>query len=509
MKRFFARLGRFFWSWRFLKFILWMVTLTILLEVEENWRGARAWAEIRAGWEAKGETFDIQRLAPPPVPNDQNLAALPLFNLEPDPENHGIPTPLALRRAFKYEQEEDLPRDGNWEAGLLADTEKNRRIVAADYAMAFKGAPAPPGALDQFEARFPALIDLRAAAVARPYCRFDQKYDFELPNDLFIPLISDQMMLSKFLTADAVLALDAGKTDVALKDIQTNFKLMDGLQQQPFIVSGLVSIGMTAIDFSAVYQGLALHEWSDAQLADLENELGRIDFLTDYQHCLRGEAAIMTTMDDQYKHNRRELVAARNAHGETIPPAPPKRRDVLPFFWPDGWIDLIKSNVATFDLTAIGFVDPAARLVFPKSEEEVLAEVEQRQRGWGGYTIWGILSGEAVGPISNAAMKFAQMQVWVDEARIACALERHRLANRAFPDALDSLAPMEIDSVPHDIMNGKPYHYQLQPDGTFLLYSVGWNQVDDGGKMVFEKDAPAHHDYAEGDWVWPTPRTKK
>jgi hypothetical protein len=94
----------------------------------------------------------------------------------------------------------------------------------------------------------------------------------------------------------------------------------------------------------------------------------------------------------------------------------------------------------------------------------------------------------------------------VDEARIACALERYRLAHGVYPDSLDALAPAYIDALPHDIMTGDPYHYQLRPDGTFLLYSVGWNETDDGGTVVYEKDHPDRLDYQQGDWVWPTPK---
>jgi hypothetical protein len=37
-------------------------------------------------------------------------------------------------------------------------------------------------------------------------------------------------------------------------------------------------------------------------------------------------------------------------------------------------------------------------------------------------------------------------------------------------------------------------------DGTFLLYSVGWNETDDGGKSVSAKDDLSHA--MQGDWVW-------
>ncbi len=90
--------------------------------------------------------------------------------------------------------------------------------------------------------------------------------------------------------------------------------------------------------------------------------------------------------------------------------------------------------------------------------------------------------------------------------RIACALERYRLAQGKYPATLDALAPQFIDAVPRDVMNGEAYHCRLNADGTFLLYSVGWNQSDDGGRVVFKKDAPNTFDDEQGDWVWPSPR---
>src|SRR5277367_1685319 len=101
MKPFFTKLLRFFWSWGFLKFLLWTATLIILFYAEEDWRGARMWAATKAEWEAKGESFDYNKFIPAPIPDDQNLGAIPLFKMEPDPENGGYLSPLALRKAIK------------------------------------------------------------------------------------------------------------------------------------------------------------------------------------------------------------------------------------------------------------------------------------------------------------------------------------------------------------------------------------------------------------------------
>jgi hypothetical protein len=143
-------------------------------------------------------------------------------------------------------------------------------------------------------------------------------------------------------------------------------------------------------------------------------------------------------------------------------------------------------------------VDPQAQLVFPAKADELAGEAAHAW--WTPWSFWYALSAPVM---SGASSKYAQAQVWADEARIACALERYRLAHNAYPAALDALVPACIDALPHDVMNGEPYHYRLNADGTFLLYSVGWNQRDDGGVEVTEDKSP-RRDYTKGDWVWPT-----
>jgi hypothetical protein len=103
--------------------------------------------------------------------------------------------------------------------------------------------------------------------------------------------------------------------------------------------------------------------------------------------------------------------------------------------------------------------------------------------------------------------RFAYAQVQLDEARIACRLERFRLDHGHYPAALAELSPAYGADLPHDVLNGDPYHYKLLPDGTFLLYSVGWNQVDDGGKVG---PGDVHYYGNDPDWVWPNhPQAKK
>jgi hypothetical protein len=102
--------------------------------------------------------------------------------------------------------------------------------------------------------------------------------------------------------------------------------------------------------------------------------------------------------------------------------------------------------------------------------------------------------------LSNAARRFAYGQASLNLARTAIALERYRLARGAFPESLDALAPQFIAKVPHDVIGGQPLKYRREADGSFVLYSVGWNEKDDDGEAAFNQDGSV--DIQNGDWVW-------
>jgi len=151
-------------------------------------------------------------------------------------------------------------------------------------------------------------------------------------------------------------------------------------------------------------------------------------------------------------------------------------------------------------------VDPQVHRVFPHVYQELGRHLDREQSGMEARAPWNILVTMTSPVFGPALRKFAQSQVWVDEAQIACGLERYHLAHNGYPSTLNALVPETIAELPHDIINGQPYRYHLNPDGTFLLYSVGWNQTDDGGKTAYKPDAPSLMDPEHGDWVWPVPK---
>lgn len=80
----------------------------------------------------------------------------------------------------------------------------------------------------------------------------------------------------------------------------------------------------------------------------------------------------------------------------------------------------------------------------------------------------------------------------------------HRLAHGEYPESLDAFTPQFIAKQPHDVIGGQPLHYRREANGQFVLYSVGWNEGDDGGEVGLTKNGNV--DNNTGDWVWRYPQ---
>jgi hypothetical protein len=111
--------------------------------------------------------------------------------------------------------------------------------------------------------------------------------------------------------------------------------------------------------------------------------------------------------------------------------------------------------------------------------------------------------------LSRIPLRAALSQTSANQAVLACALERYRLVQGAFPETLDVLAPKFIDTLPHDVIGGDPLKYR-RSDGRFILYSIGWNAKDDDGLIALKKtnlpDRFMRQEIKEeGDWVWSYP----
>jgi hypothetical protein len=78
------------------------------------------------------------------------------------------------------------------------------------------------------------------------------------------------------------------------------------------------------------------------------------------------------------------------------------------------------------------------------------------------------------------------------------------LAHGKYPESPDALTPQFLAKLPHVVINGQPLKYR-RADSAFVLYSVGWNETDEGGKVELAKGKNPRPDQDKGDWVWTYP----
>ena len=242
-------------------------------------------------------------------------------------------------------------------------------------------------------------------------------------------------------------------------------------------------VATVAIDLQTVREGLLRQAWTEPQLAELEGYLSGLDLLAEYKFAMRGERACTTEGLDYlrrqgFRGNPWNYVG--DAKG-VADPAPPLNA------MPGGWICQNMLAICRihqdFMLPA---VDERAHRVFPELTEAGIRAVQSMRTG--PYTI---LAKMLLPALENAVRKSGRMQTYVDSARVACALDRYRLANGRLPDTLEALAPRFIAAVPNDVIDGKPLRYRPAASGGYLLYSIGWNQTDDGGEIAWKAQKQA------------------
>ena len=507
-----------------------LVALVALFYAEENWRGKRDWDTYRREWEAKGERFDMAGVTPPPVPDDQNFALTPIvystYANFLDKNGHRIQpvsTNVVDRLAMSLYREGDYGdtnlQFGSWQKAELKnlkpwqDYYRNPKADAAKRNQAgtneFPVSPQPQTpaadvllALSKYDST---LEELREAA-KRPYSRFPLEYRSDEPFAILLPHLAKMKNVEQVLSLRAIAELDADQSEKALADLKLAFRWSDSVRDEPFLISHLVHIAVQSILMQPVWQGLAQQKWSEAQLAVLQSELGKQDYLADFHRAMRGERAFSIATIDYLRRNKRYSALCNMGMAESGTSSLRSPEEMLSEIGfslvPDGWFYQTELTFAQmFERWNLPMVDLQKRLVSPQASARL---AEGAYKAMKVNSVRNILVRLLYPALERAAKKVAIIQAQLDLARVACALERYRLTHGQYPEALDALAPQFIEEIPHDLINGQPLHYRRTDDGKFVLYSIGWNEKDDGGVVIFRSNNGSV-DMEQGDWVWRYP----
>jgi len=350
-----------------------------------------------------------------------------------------------------------------------------------------------------------AIEEVRQAGLL-PASRFPLTYDSETSFDILLPHLASLKRCAQVLQLHALAELQNEQSDKALADVKLALRLAESMRAEPFLISHLVRAAIVRIALQPVWEGLAGRKWSDAQLIELDRDLAKLNSLADHQLSMRGEMAGQSSLIDWLRCNPEQMFTVFEGSEEDLPPAVPPDflREIIGHLIPSGWFYQNQLGCARI---MVQYYLPAADMnrgtISPAFIEDADAKIEASLKP-SPYNPYNIFGRYLLPALSAATRKFAVGQGSADLARVACALERYRLAHGQYPESLDVLAPQFIAKLPHDIIGGQPLKYRRADDGQFVLYSIGLNETDDGGEVGFNKSGKSV-DNTKGDWVWRYP----
>jgi hypothetical protein len=448
-----------------------LATLIAIFYTEEDWRGKRAWEKSKRELEAKGMVLDWEKFIPPPVPDDQNFFKAPKMTAWFVGRN--TTNDLYLRmNDKKYAAISRSVGAGN----LIATVASAKEYLAWS---------------DQFEPDF----DLMREALKRPYTRMDG--DYSRPYEIPIPNFGTMRVVAQTLAQRTHCYLMLGQPEKALRELTLLNDSRRITEREPTgqpmtLVDAMINVAIAGVYENTIADGLQQNAWREPQLAALQKQLAEINLAPFVAQAFETEpAALCRTLETASLGKIMSVTSGSGSHRSVWQ----NIRDVIFNKYklvPRGWVH--QNMVLTARLgqpRGEGF-DLANNLIRPGKFKDLARQMDAAFSG--NAKPYNFLAAIGNPNIIKATQSLAHNQTLVNEAQIACALERYHLAHGEYPETLDTLVPQLIEKLPHDIIGGQPLLYRRTGDGKFLLYSIGWNETDDDGTASDKMD--------QGDWVW-------
>jgi hypothetical protein len=345
----------------------------------------------------------------------------------------------------------------------------------------------------------PAFDEIREA-LKRPYAIIPG--DYSRPEPIPIPNFVTMRALAQTLAQRAQCEFLLGQPDKALRELTLMHDLCRILEKPPTgkpetLVESMINVAITGLYVSTVADGFKLHAWREPQLAALQEQLKDISLPPWVAESFREELVWATFLFESNPPRKLADMVSNSDPSYKPPTTWSLLKDPLYLyleFAPRGWMYQSLVKLASLEPRPAECFDVEHGTISPRIFSEAAGNVD---KFFAHRSPFKTLVKIGIPNFTRAAQITAYNQTLANEGQIVCALERYRLANAAYPETLDALVPQFIEKLPHDIIGGQPLHYRRTGDDKFLLYSVGWNETDDGGTASDKMD--------QGDWVWQYP----
>jgi len=339
---------------------------------------------------------------------------------------------------------------------------------------------------------------------------------------LLMPHLAQMKNLAQAMGDRAVLALHDGNQALAWTNALAATRLATAFEPGPMEISHLVRYACAGLAGNTVWQVLQTNGWTDDQLARLQQEWASVDYFTSLPETAAFTRACLVADCERERSGEADPKPTFSEFAKAAVQFPPSVLSELNDRWNQAHrpsnFDLEKELMLYYRDREIELRNAIKAPTWAVMRQ--LPGVTNTVPGPAGHSRVEAAMGlkavslsiqrQGLSLLGRSAQAEAQRRLTVT----ALALERYRGKHSSYPNTLAGLVPEFLGTVPVDFMDGQPLRYRLTDDGHFILYSVGLDGVDNGGKMRrnwretgFDRPPRPGTPEAEFDLVWPRPNS--
>jgi hypothetical protein len=484
---------------RFLKWAAIIVMALFIIEIgarvfsilRDRHEGSCKLQVLREELRAKGEKLTFSELVKAkPVNDAENFYADPIWQFAWDAIAKNQPPDLK-KKIISWDAPLSQEEQHQIKAAIHADT-----AVATERWMAIKrlqdsmmgdaaGRPEKASFILQLMAPADPDIEKLSQLSVRPSAYLPIRYEDGF--SMGLPHLGPILRFGQLAGAKALAQVILGQSEEAFRIIEAELRIAKKLNE-PVALMFLVRLNLLQMGvLPPLGYGIEKHKWTSGQLLAFQGLLEEENLIPILAMALCGERACV---------NQSSLLEISRLYGLAQGQSPimtlaqwlyQDYQKVYFIRWIDQFIQICRHpskegiNISKMPAPVVGEKPPAGR-------EALLGD--KRIRFFEKLPV--LLSHDSIGSVTLDKAVTGQTQI--NQTLIACALERYRIAHGSYPASLDALVPEYLRKLPNSPITGKPMNYSLNPEGTFQLWSPGWNLKSLGGKPGEFK--------GDGDIVW-------
>lgn len=314
-------------------------------------------------------------------------------------------------------------------------------------------------------------IELLHKAAGMKGCYFERNWSRPSP-ELLLPEMGPLRNAAKLLAADARLQTFRGHPREALQDIQALYMMADHLSREPLLISLLVGIAIENMAFTAFQDVLDRTHPTADDLAAL-NLPETFSFQKAGRRAFKGEEAFGLSCFGLFGS---EIDFSDFLGMIVIEGNHPTRTKIFdPLAAPFYRVFILREDAAIYK-RLMAMQQRAVEMPFPQAREESKKFEEElcRQKGF--------ISGLTLPATWMITVRTRQAEAQYQLTELGLAAANYRAKNGRLPATLSALTAAATDLPVADPFDGQPIRLKQIEGGGILLYSVGPDLADDGGK---------------------------